>query len=119
MRAVVQRVSEASVLVDGKITGSIGSGVCVLLGVAQGDMAQDARRRRLYVQSRFVGLDGEERLVLRHRLAFLAVPFHQPKSVGRCSERRDQDLDRHGRSSNGYEPDGSRSGLLIMRLSVV
>ena len=42
MRAVVQRVSEASVLVDGKVAGSIGPGLCVLLGVAQGDTAHDA-----------------------------------------------------------------------------
>ena len=42
MRAVVQRVSEASVSVDGKVAGSIGPGLCVLVGVAQGDTAQDA-----------------------------------------------------------------------------
>lgn len=37
MRAVVQRVSEARVEVDGKITGSIGLGLMVLLGVGKGD----------------------------------------------------------------------------------
>ena len=42
MRAVLQRVSEASVTVDGKVVGSIGPGLCVLLGVAQGDTAEDA-----------------------------------------------------------------------------
>jgi len=42
MRAVVQRVSEASVAVDGKTVGSIGPGLCVLVGVAQGDAIQDA-----------------------------------------------------------------------------
>ncbi len=42
MRAVVQRVSEASVVVDGRVTGSIGQGLCVLVGVAQGDTARDA-----------------------------------------------------------------------------
>ena len=42
MRAVVQRVSEASVMVEGRVAGSIGAGVCVLLGVAQGDSAADA-----------------------------------------------------------------------------
>jgi D-tyrosyl-tRNA(Tyr) deacylase len=35
-------VSEASVSVDGKVAGSIGPGLCVLVGVAQGDTAQDA-----------------------------------------------------------------------------
>ena len=42
MRAVLLRVSEASVTVDGKVVGSIGPGLCVLLGVAQGDTAEDA-----------------------------------------------------------------------------
>lgn len=42
MRAVVQRVSEASVVVEGRVTGSIGTGLCVLLGIAQGDTVADA-----------------------------------------------------------------------------
>jgi len=37
MRAVVQRVSRASVTVDGEVVGAIGRGVLVLLGVAHGD----------------------------------------------------------------------------------
>jgi D-aminoacyl-tRNA deacylase len=37
MRAVVQRVSRSSVSVDGKIIGSIGAGLVVLLGVKNGD----------------------------------------------------------------------------------
>ena len=37
MRAVVQRVREASVTVDGEIVGAIGRGLLVLLGVGQGD----------------------------------------------------------------------------------
>lgn len=37
MRAVVQRVSKASVSVEGKKTGQIARGFCVLLGVGSGD----------------------------------------------------------------------------------
>ena len=43
MRAVVQRVSQASVSVDGAVTGAVGAGLCVLLGVGTGDSEEDAR----------------------------------------------------------------------------
>jgi D-tyrosyl-tRNA(Tyr) deacylase len=41
MRAVVQRVAEASVRVDGATVGRIGAGLLVLLGVGQGDVEED------------------------------------------------------------------------------
>ncbi len=44
MRIVLQRVSSASVTVDGKICGEIGTGYLVLLGVGQGDTEEDCRR---------------------------------------------------------------------------
>lgn len=42
MRAVVQRVADAKVTVDGETVGSIGIGLAVLVGVAPGDSAEDA-----------------------------------------------------------------------------
>ncbi len=42
MRAVIQRVKESSVSVNNEIIGKIGSGLMVLLGVAETDMAEDA-----------------------------------------------------------------------------
>ena len=42
MRAVVQRVTDADVSVDNKITGAIGKGYVVLLGVEEGDTEADA-----------------------------------------------------------------------------
>jgi D-aminoacyl-tRNA deacylase len=44
MRAVVQRVSGAQVLVDGTVAGEIGTGLCVLLGVARGDGPAEAEK---------------------------------------------------------------------------
>jgi D-tyrosyl-tRNA(Tyr) deacylase len=44
MRAVLQRVSRASVEVDGAVVGAIGVGWLVLLGVARGDGDEDADR---------------------------------------------------------------------------
>ena len=43
MRAVIQRVSSARVTVEGEITGEIGRGLLVLLGVAQTDTEADAQ----------------------------------------------------------------------------
>ncbi len=55
MRAVVQRVSEASVTVDGKITGSIREGLLVLIAVHREDtddqlrwMAEKLRKLRIF-----------------------------------------------------------------------
>jgi D-aminoacyl-tRNA deacylase len=42
MRAVVQRVSRATVTIDEKVTGEIGHGLLVLLGVGQSDNESDA-----------------------------------------------------------------------------
>ncbi len=52
MRAVIQRVSRASVTVDGETTGTIDSGVLVLLGVGKGDSEKDAA----YLAAKTAGL---------------------------------------------------------------
>ncbi|TBH21933.1 D-aminoacyl-tRNA deacylase [Thermus thermamylovorans] len=52
MRAVVQRVSEASVEVEGEVVGRIALGLLVLLGVGQGDTVEDA----LYLSRKIVAL---------------------------------------------------------------
>ncbi|MEC8557719.1 MAG: D-aminoacyl-tRNA deacylase [Planctomycetota bacterium] len=52
MRAVVQRVTEASVSVDENVVGSIQRGLVVLLGVEEGDGAKDVQ----YIANKTVGL---------------------------------------------------------------
>lgn len=52
MRAVVQRVSEASVSIDGTTVGEIGEGLLVLLGAGAGDTERDLE----YVASKILGL---------------------------------------------------------------
>ena len=42
MRAVLQRVSRAKVVVEGETCGEIGQGIMVLLGVSENDTAKDA-----------------------------------------------------------------------------
>jgi D-aminoacyl-tRNA deacylase len=44
MRAVVQRVTSARVLVAGEVVGEIGAGLCVLLGVARTDGEAEVER---------------------------------------------------------------------------
>ncbi len=43
MKAVLQRVKNANVKVDGEVVGECGEGLMILLGVAQGDSEEDAR----------------------------------------------------------------------------
>lgn len=52
MRAVVQRVKKSSVTVDDKITGKIGHGLMVLIGVEDGDDEKDAS----YIAEKVTGL---------------------------------------------------------------
>jgi D-aminoacyl-tRNA deacylase len=52
VRAVVQRVSRAKVTVNGEITGQIGPGLLVLLGVATPDTQADAD----YLADKIIGL---------------------------------------------------------------
>jgi D-tyrosyl-tRNA(Tyr) deacylase len=52
MRAVVQRVTQASVTVDGAVAGSIGIGLLVLLGVGRNDTTASAD----YIVEKLLGL---------------------------------------------------------------
>lgn len=52
MRAVVQRVTDADVTVDGKITGAVKKGFVVLLGVEDDDTVKDVE----YIADKVAGL---------------------------------------------------------------
>ena len=64
MRAVVQRVSRAKVTVDGEVTGEIGRGILLLLGVSRADSEKDA----LYLLEKTLNLrifeDAEDKMNL-------------------------------------------------------
>ena len=62
MRAVVQRVSEASVAVDGEVVGEIGAGLLVLLGIRRGDSAAQADRLADKLLALRVFPDGDGRM---------------------------------------------------------
>lgn len=52
MRAIIQRVSRASVTVDSNVTGSIGHGMLVLLGIEDADTDEDIDK----LSAKIVGL---------------------------------------------------------------
>jgi len=52
MKVLLQRVTEASVSIDGKEVGRIGQGLVAFIGVADGDMEKDAQ----YLAQKTVGL---------------------------------------------------------------
>jgi D-tyrosyl-tRNA(Tyr) deacylase len=69
MIALIQRVTEASVRVDGRVTGQIGAGLLALIGVVRGDDAAAAERllRRLLDYRVFADADGRMNLDLAQR----------------------------------------------------
>jgi D-tyrosyl-tRNA(Tyr) deacylase len=62
VRALVQRVSRASVTVKGAVTGAIGPGLLVLLGVTHADTEADADRLADKVRALRVFPDSEGRM---------------------------------------------------------
>jgi D-tyrosyl-tRNA(Tyr) deacylase len=77
MIALIQRVAEARVQVDGRVTGQIGAGVLALIGVVRGDDAAAAERlvRRVLDYRVFADAEGRMNLSLTQRAGgLLLVP---------------------------------------------
>lgn len=64
MRAVVQRVSQSRVTVDGTVTGEIKRGLMVLLGVAEGDTEKDAEYMVGKISGLRIFMDEDEKMNL-------------------------------------------------------
>jgi D-tyrosyl-tRNA(Tyr) deacylase len=77
VRAVIQRVSEASVAVDGAMTGTIGPGLLVLLGITHDDDAATADRLADKVRALrlFPGADGRMDAPLGDREVLVVSQF--------------------------------------------
>lgn len=64
MKIVLQRVSQASVEVEGRVVGRIARGVCLLIGIEKGDTTEDAD----YLAAKVTGLrifpDSEDKMNL-------------------------------------------------------
>ena len=64
MKAVVQRVKDAGVKVDGQVTGSIGFGLLVYLGVKNGDTEKEAEWMAEKIANLRIFNDGEGKMNL-------------------------------------------------------
>lgn len=93
MKAVIQRVSRASVQVDGKVVGQIRDGLLVLLGVAKGDTEADLT----YLVDKIPALR-----------IFSDEKGKMNRSLGRTRRRPPRDLPIH--AARRY-PEGTAAGL--------
>lgn len=94
MRAVIQRVKKASVIADGTLTASIGTGLLVLVGIVDSDTEKDAdylagkiSRMRIFddeagVMNRSViDVDGDITLVSQFTLHALTARGNRPSYI--------------------------------------
>jgi D-aminoacyl-tRNA deacylase len=67
MKALLQRVTRASVKVNDEIVGNIGNGLCVLIGVAYGDSLKDAQYLAKKISGIRIFTDQDDKLNLSVR----------------------------------------------------
>ena len=97
LRAVVQRVTSARVTVDDRVTGEIGAGLLVLLGVEQGDGPADVQYIASKIRDLRIFADDAGKMNLSvldrqgaraGRVAVHACPAMRATAGGRRSRRR-------------------------------
>lgn len=64
MKTVIQRVSHASVTVDGKRISSIGSGLLILVGIHHGNSAEQVRAMAKKIAAMRIFTDAEDKMNL-------------------------------------------------------
>jgi D-tyrosyl-tRNA(Tyr) deacylase len=89
MRALIQRVTQASVVVEGSMVGEIGAGLLILLGVAKSDTVADAATlvEKILNLRIFSDADGKMNLSLLQTLGSLLV-VSQFTLYGDCRKGR-------------------------------
>lgn len=98
MRALIQRVTHASVTVDGAVAGEISAGLLVFLGIEQSDTVRDAD----YLVKKIAGLrifdDQQGRMNLSlHETGGQILIVSQFTLYGECSKGRRPNFDRAAR----------------------
>ena len=89
MRAVIQRVSSCTVTVGEEITGQIGTGLLVLLGIRAGDSAKDANYLAEKVANLRIFADGNDKMNLSVKdIAGEVLVVSQFTLLGDCRKGR-------------------------------
>ena len=94
MKAVIQRVTSASVTVEGSIVGQIGSGIMILLGVEKGDTeaAADWLAEKIAALRMFSDDDGKMNLSVQDIGGSLLV-VSQFTLAGNCAKGKRPSFD--------------------------
>ena len=88
MKAVIQRVSQASVKVDGKTTGEIEKGFLIFLGVADGDTEKDIEKLMKKIPYLRIFEDENEKM----NLSLLDINGRRPNFIGSAPLETANDL---------------------------